>query len=237
MDALGVFLLILIYVAPILQYLAHMSQRLTALFRKDRQRLADASEVEVATEQDVSVAITHLRTHSTDADSVEPPPSPVSPPRRMQGSKLKSLVRKFKAKPRGYTGISVRRKEFLSTIEATTTTTTPAAARMGTCFQCGLQKTSTELQDASDIDGLSVGICNECYPEYFQFLLEEEASDPCVYKEHKTRVNILLTESQPTFKNPCSRLVVHHPLNCRMLAKLPQMIHLSKKLKTRTVKT
>jgi hypothetical protein len=166
MDNLGVIILILTSVAPVVQYLVSISQSFHGFLRKHREELIDVSETEPVNHQSVLVPMTLNQ-------SIETPPRPPSPSKDKARPMLKRILKRLKRKRKGYNGVHHRKTAFVAAMESA------APSELGSCFECGLQKPPMELQDQAVVDGHTVGICNDCYPEFIRFLQEEEAGDPC----------------------------------------------------------
>lgn len=158
--------MILTSVAPVVQYLVTMSQSFHGFLRKCREKLVDVPETEPANHQSVLVPLTLDQ-------SIERPPRPPSLSKDMAAPMRKSFLKRLKRKHVGYNGVHQRAEAFVAAVESA------APSELGSCFECGLQKPPMELQDPTVVDGHTIGICNDCYPELIQFLLEEEAGDPC----------------------------------------------------------
>lgn len=170
MDTLEGIILILTCVAPVLQYLVLITQSFAGFPHKPRECLVETSENDPTSHRSVAA---RLREDLLSTESIETHPLPPSPSKDMAPSKLKSFMKRLKRKRRGYNGVHQRAKQFISTRQS------PTPAELGSCFQCGLHKSLGELQDQTVVGGHVVGICNDCYPEFIQFLQEEEAGDIC----------------------------------------------------------
>ncbi len=72
----------------------------------------------------------------------------------------KGPLEKIKSRKRGYTGVAQRANAFH----------VDDVLDHGRCFQCDRQLPKWELQDQSRMYGHVVGICNDCYPEFMQYL-------------------------------------------------------------------
>lgn len=83
---------------------------------------------------------------------------------------LKNPLEKIKLKKRGYTGVAQRANVFRFPEHV------DSVLDQGTCFKCNRLVPKSELQDQSIIQGQAVGVCNNCYPEYLQYL-EDLADD------------------------------------------------------------
>jgi hypothetical protein len=82
---------------------------------------------------------------------------------------IKDPLERIKSRKRGYTGVTQRANTFH----------VPEHVDLlhdhGTCFQCDRQLPKRELQDQSRVHGHVVGICNDCYPKFLQYL--EDVAD------------------------------------------------------------